>query len=221
MFDLSSLNDSSSKSELPIPDQNPNTDFDYMYASLLFEDNNGYKFKTNYDSSSDNESVSNEAQQNSSVEHAVDLKTILEEMGLSISGTSISKFNICRSDIWEGTKRGMRRKSFNPKNKISVKFTDDKRKSEGAVDLGGPMREFLTLVIEWIVNSQLFCGPQNKKLLSRNARCLADSEYFIAGQLFTMSLVHIGVGPRCLSPILFESLVKSPEKVSVSVEDVL
>lgn len=220
VIDLSSgcLNDSLSQSELPIPDQNPNTDFDYMYASLLFEDINGYTFKN--DSSSDNESVSNEAQQNNSGEQVVDLKTILEEMALSISGTSISKFNICRSNIWEGTKRGMRRKSFSPKNKISVKFTDDKGMSEGAVDLGGPMREFLTLVIEWIVNSQLFCGSQSSKLLSCNARCLADSEYFIAGQLFAMSLVHIGVGPRCLSPILFESLVKSPEKVCVSVEDV-
>lgn len=35
--------------------------------------------------------------------------------------------------------------TFSPTNKVSVKFTDDAGVSEGAVDLGGPMREFFNL----------------------------------------------------------------------------
>lgn len=89
----------------------------------------------------------------------------------------------------------MKRKYFPQKNKISVKFTDDIGMSEGAVDLGGPMREFMTLVLEHIMHSQLFSGHSNSRLLSCNGRCLEESEYFIAGQLISMSLVHVGVGP--------------------------
>ena len=61
--------------------------------------------------------------------------------------------------------RGLTRKSFLPENKISVKFCDDIGTSEGAVDLGGPKREFFTLVLDWFRNSQLFCGSDNCKYL--------------------------------------------------------
>ncbi len=82
------------------------------------------------------------------------------------------------------------------------------------------MREFMTLVLEYLMDSELFIGSRNSKLLSCSIRCLEESEYFFAGQLIAMSLVHFGIGPRCLSPILFEYLTGRPEKVSVSVEDV-
>ena len=39
---------------------------------------------------------------------------------------------------------------------MSVKFTDDNGISEGAVDLGGPMREFFTLILDHLHSSQLF-----------------------------------------------------------------
>ena len=35
-----------------------------------------------------------------------------------------------------------------------MKFTDDAGGSEGAVDLGGPMREFFTLTFEYFHDSQ-------------------------------------------------------------------
>ena len=84
------------------------------------------------------------------------LQEILSDLARGVSENKISKFNICRNDIWEGTKRGLTRRRFSPGNKISVRFSDDFGRSEGAVDLGGPTREFLTLVIDWLANSQLF-----------------------------------------------------------------
>ena len=86
------------------------------------------------------------------------LPDILKKPSNVIKLDVISKFNISCSHVWEGTTRALTRKSFSPQNKISVKFCDDVGNSEGAVDLGGPKREFFTLVLDWLMNSHLFCG---------------------------------------------------------------
>ena len=99
----------------------------------------------------------------------------------------------------EGAKRALNRKSFQPHKKISVKFTDDISLSEGPVDLGGPTREFFSLVAEWLLNSPPFFGAETSKFLSLNANSLDEGEYFQAGQIFAMSLVHGGPGINCLA----------------------
>ena len=71
---------------------------------------------------------------------ALPLQEILEQLALKINDDKISKFKISRSHLWEGALRGLRRKTFSPDNRVSVKFTDDSGTSEGAVDLGGPKR---------------------------------------------------------------------------------
>ena len=75
---------------------------------------------------------------------------------------------------------------------MSVKFTDDNGISEGAVDLSGPMREFFTLILDHLHSSQLFCGLENHRLLSYQSKCIKDDEYFIAGTIMAMSIVHTG-----------------------------
>ena len=82
-----------------------------------------------------------------------DITEILGELAQEINESCISKFNISRSFLWEVVKRALSRKSFSPANKVSVKFTDDAGVSEGAVDLGGPMREFFTLVLQYLHDS--------------------------------------------------------------------
>jgi hypothetical protein len=77
-----------------------------------------------------------------------ELHELLDGLAKEIEYTSISKFNISRSFVWEGAKRAVTRKSFCAKHKMSVQFTDDIGNSERAVDLGGPMKEFFTLVIQ-------------------------------------------------------------------------
>lgn len=71
-----------------------------------------------------------------------------------------------------------------------------------------------------MLSGKLFCGSEQQRLLSYDGKSLRAEEYFMAGQLISMSLVHTGVGPRCLSPILFEYLVKGPDNVEVSVDAV-
>ena len=203
-------------------------DFDVMYGALLFEEiNNVYLSDDCEDEGKveENEETSPELEQDASenpaeFEEILDINDILQQLAVNIDRLSISKFNICRSDVWGGVLRGMTRKSFSPGKKVSVKFTDDIGRSEGAVDLGGPMREFFTLAVEKVTSGKLFCGKEQEKFLSLDAKALKQEEYFFVGQLFSMSLVHCGIGPRCLSPILFDSLVKGPSEVVVPIESV-
>ena len=146
-------------------------------------------------------------------------KEILNELAGKINADALAKFYIARNFIWEGTKRAVSRKAFSPANKISVKFTDDAGTSEGAIDWGGPMREFFTLILQYIHDSLLLCGPGNIKFLSYNVKCLEDNDYFIAGLMLAMSLVHGGPAPHFLSPIMFHALI-SDQPVTVSLQDV-
>ena len=146
-------------------------------------------------------------------------KEILNELAGNINADALAKFNIARNFIWEGTKRAVSRKAFSPANKISVKFTDDAGTSEGAIDWGGPMREFFTLILQYIHDSQLLCGPENIKFLSYNVKCLEDNDYFVAGLILAMSIVHGGPAPNFLSPIIFQALI-SDQPVTVSLQDV-
>ena len=198
-------------------------DFDTMYESLLFEEinddssdedgNEGGEIEIPLELSDKEVLNQSEAQQ-----EVLDITNILQELSANIDSSSISKFNICRSDICNGIVRGMTRKSFSPDKKVSVKFTDNVGLSEGAVDLGGPMREFFTLAIEKVTSGKLFCGKELERFLSPDAKALKQDEYFYAGQLFAMSLVHCGIGRRCLSPILFDSIINGPSEVFVPIQ---
>lgn len=51
--------------------------------------------------------------------------------------------------MWDGASRAMGRSNFAPEKTVDVKFTDDYGISEGAVDNGGPTREFFPTVFTW------------------------------------------------------------------------
>ena len=56
--------------------------------------------------------------------------------------------------------------------------------------------------------------------MSYDVKALKHDEYFMAGQLISMALVHAGAAPRCFSPVLFDSLIKDHAKVHVSIDAV-
>ena len=68
----------------------------------------------------------------------------------------------------DGSIRALQRKQFDETARLSVKFSDDGGYSEGAVDAGGPTREFLRLVLQRIVNSSIFFGDQNLKYITKS-----------------------------------------------------
>ena len=114
------------------------SDADLLYASLI-----PGTLLYSSDSEGENVAVAVDDPQEFQTKTSWSLQEILEQLALKINEDKISKFNISRSHLWERALRGLRRKSFSPDNKVSVKFTDDSGTSEGAIDLGGPKREFL------------------------------------------------------------------------------
>jgi len=71
--------------------------------------------------------------------------------------------NVMREDVLDGGFRGFMRKTFNPRHKLSVRFS-----GEAAIDDGGPSREFLRLALSQI-ESKLFYGESNRKFLTLDA----------------------------------------------------
>lgn len=186
----------------PSTSHGASTDADLLYASLIPD---GFLYSS--DSEDEKILLAVKDPQVFETKTSLSLQEILEQLASKINNDRISKFNISRSHLWEGALRGLKRKSFSPDSKVSVKFTDDSGTSEGAVDLGGPKREFFTLVIAWIVNSQLFCGTEKSNFLSCNANYLANDFFFYAGEFIAMSIVHGGPGPRCFGLPLYDSLM--------------
>jgi len=79
----------------------------------------------------------------------------------------VTRFSISRAHIWEGARRTILRPTFDPRHAMSVKFTDDIGVSEGAVDQGGPRREFLQLLTDFLATSSpVFIGPADAKHLN-------------------------------------------------------
>lgn len=142
------------------------------------------------------------------------LEDILGNLAKAINDEEISIFNINRSTVWEGALRGFRRNTYSPTKRISVKFTDDVGDSEGAVDIGGPRREFLRLLMKHLQTSCLFIGPENQKHLCLNSSAVRSDDYFIAGRAIAVSLVHGGPPPRFLATELYDALVRGPENVT-------
>lgn len=218
-------NSSSSESNSPQGSSHGNVpELDEIYASILFNELNSDILDSEEEPEAGCSSIQESSEMSTHLEHEfqkeITLKQVLQDLSKSINKDETSHFNISRNHLWEGSKRPLNRKSFSPTKKVSVKFTDDIGKSEGAVDLGGPAREYFTLATEWLVNSQLFVGGATSKFLSLNAQCLEEREYFMAGQIFAMSLVHGGPAMKCLSETCYTALIDGIQNVSASIKDV-
>eukprot|EP00794_Sanderia_malayensis_P020750 gene20750-22778_t len=149
------------------------------------------------------------------------IENLLFQLTSALSNEQISKFNVSRNHIWESARRGFGKKSFSANHKVSVKFTDDDGLSEGAVDLGGPTREFFNLLLNELQKGSLFEG---KCISSQNITCyttsLNNGYYRSAGKIMAMSIVHGGPAPGFFSPVLFNALAYGPENISVGLDDV-
>lgn len=94
------------------------------------------------------------------------VKYILQDLATKINHQKKCKFNINRSTVLDGAIRGFKRGTYDPCHTISVRFSDDMGVPEEAVDLGGPRREFLRLLIEALLQSPMFEGDDDKMNLA-------------------------------------------------------
>ncbi|KAL6489246.1 hypothetical protein MHYP_G00029870 [Metynnis hypsauchen] len=153
------------------------------------------------------------------VETNVQAHEIIAHLALAIDHKKVSRFNICRSDVWDGAVRGFQRSTYSDNNDMFIKFNDDAGCLEEGLDTGGPRREFLTLLMSHLRNRPIFDGPPENRYLVCNSRAARDDEYFLAGKMLAVSIVHGGPAPHFLSKNLVNHIIGNPS-FSATVEDV-
>lgn len=146
------------------------------------------------------------------------LNDILKNFQQKINMEKVNQFNVFRENVFSCCVRAMRRKTFDPFKKISVKFSDLEGNSEGAIDEGGPTREMFRLVLSELASSNLFTGI-NKKNISLNNNALHDNLYFEATRIVSLSLLHGGPGPHFMSKTLFTLISKGIESTNIKIAD--
>ncbi|XP_062418993.1 uncharacterized protein LOC134131245 [Pungitius pungitius] len=140
------------------------------------------------------------------------VQEILLELSSKISTKQQCKFNINHSAVWDGAVRGFQRVSYDPNLMITVKFSDDMGRNEEGIDLGGPRREFLRLLMETMARSPMFEGNENSKNFALDSAALREDRYYTAGRAIAVSLVHGGPPPNFLSPTVYSLLVNGSAK---------
>ncbi|KAK1893547.1 G2/M phase-specific E3 ubiquitin-protein ligase [Dissostichus eleginoides] len=106
-----------------------------------------------------------QTEQTQATQHA-SVQEILSELADKISGNSRCKSNINRSAVLDGAFRSFNRATYNPNATMNIKFFDDLGRNEEAVDLGGPRREFLRLLMEALMMSFMFEGSEYSQNLA-------------------------------------------------------
>ncbi|XP_030266633.1 G2/M phase-specific E3 ubiquitin-protein ligase-like [Sparus aurata] len=109
-----------------------------------------------------------------------------------------------------GMEHGFRRSSFSEKSDLLVKFSDDAGSFEEGIDNGGPKREFLTLLMSQLQSRPIFEGPPESRYLVYNATAIGEDEFFLAGKMIAVCIVHGGPGPHFLSRDLVNHIVGQP-----------
>ncbi|XP_076148922.1 G2/M phase-specific E3 ubiquitin-protein ligase-like [Alosa pseudoharengus] len=156
----------------------------------------------------------------SSVSDWLSAQEVLRSLASKINCNQRCRFNINRSAVLDGAVRGFKRLSYNPTFQMCVKFSDDLGVDEEAVDLGGPRREFLRLLMEALAHSQMFEGREGNVNLALESLALREDKYFFAGQAIAVSLVHGGPAPGFFSSSLYASLTgKSPKPEMEEISD--
>lgn len=99
--------------------------------------------------------------------------------------------NVRRKHVFHDGIKKIGRSSFQASLPLSVKFADELGTSEGAVDLGGPTREFLRLSIQGMFLSSAFAGPENRKVIVLNQEGKTLVVYFIIWNKLSCTFPHV------------------------------
>lgn len=83
--------------------------------------------------------------------------------------------NIMRDSVLESGFRAFDRQRFSPAHRLNVVFIDSDGMTEGAVNDGGPTREFLCLLVLAVKNSIYFSGQEYRKNLPLVSRGMQHS----------------------------------------------
>ena len=120
-----------------------------------------------------------------------------------------------RKHVWDDTLHKLCN-GFDTSKHLQVTFL-----GEPAIDDGGPMREFLRLLMGTLVgNNSLFCGDVNARLLRHNLIELNKKTFFHVGQVLALSLIHGGPSPSFFAEPVADYIMHGLKKVKACVTDV-
>jgi len=95
------------------------------------------------------------------------VKDVLSSLRPAVPASGVTRVNVSRSHIWDAARRAFLRPTFNAQQPLYVKFMDDIGVAEEAIDQGGPRRELLQLLMDFLASkSPLFSGPEHAKHIS-------------------------------------------------------
>lgn len=93
---------------------------------------------------------------------------------------------------------------------------------EPAVDDGGPLREFLYLLLKALASSNtLFCGPNESRMPQHNVTELKKKTFYYVGVIIALSLIHGGPGPGFFTSAIANYIVDGATNVKVGVADIV
>ncbi|KAG5280607.1 hypothetical protein AALO_G00062030 [Alosa alosa] len=106
--------------------------------------------------------------------------------------------------------------------RLDVIFVDGEDNAEGAVDGGGPTREYLLILIKSIHQSCIFEGPETEKRLTLDTLALKKKTYQQIARMISVCVIHGGVAPGFFSDRLYGQLcrTRTPPATLEEVSDV-
>ncbi|XP_052413120.1 uncharacterized protein LOC127958334 [Carassius gibelio] len=205
-------------------------DVEFM-QTILAPDGNDNHNKADYNSGTvsplDQPSTSNEhlasfspcSEQEETVQKT-NLQTILSLLSAKIDDDSptSNQINVVRDykgnthNILRSTVQAFSRRRFNLGARLDVIFVDDTKVAEGAVDGGGPTREYLRLLLKAVQQSSIFVGPENSKRLRLDSEALHKGLYRQISQMISVCIIHGGMGPHFFSEKLFLQVCGKPTR---------
>ena len=109
------------------------------------------------------------------------------------------RFTVCRSHIWDDSAR-LFTWGISTNKWFKVTFL-----GESAVSLGGPQREYFTLLLKAAANhSGLFEGPLEHRIPVHNMSALMEKTYLSVGRMFAASVLQGGPAPTFLAESIAE-----------------
>jgi hypothetical protein len=93
---------------------------------------------------------------------------------------------------------------------------------EPAVDDGGPLREFLYLLMKALAsNNMILCGPDESRMPMHNVTELKKNTFYYVGVIIALSLILGGPAPQFFTPAVADYIIYGSTSVIAGVADVV
>ena len=134
---------------------------------------------------------------------------------LPVDKSVVQRIVVRRNHLWEDSLKRFRA-GFDFRKYVRVLFV-----GEPAVDDGGPLREFLHLLMgEIATNNSLFCGQADCRVPLPNVVGLEKLTFKHIGEMIAVSVIHGGPAPKFLAQSVVDYLLYGMGKVRATVEEV-